>query len=150
MKVNAHLTFAGRCELAFKFYEEVLGARITLLMTHKQSPSAADVPDMWADKVLHATLALGDQVITGADVPPDEYQEPQGFSVQLNLESLVEAERVFSTLAEQGETRLPLRETFWALRFGMVVDQFGTPWIINCGDPARGGSEKQVDGESQK
>jgi PhnB protein len=84
-------------------------------------------------KILHATLALGDDRLTGADVPPKSYQKPQGFSVSLQIGDAGEADRIFKTLAEEGAVQMPVQEIFWALRFGMLVDQFGTPWIINCG-----------------
>jgi PhnB protein len=87
-------------------------------------------------KIPHATLALGDNRLTGADVPLDSYQKPQGFSVSLQIANSAEADRIFKALAENGEVHMPIQETFWALRFGMVVDRFGTPWIINCGKPA--------------
>jgi PhnB protein len=76
--------------------------------------------------------------LTGADVPPESYQKPQGFSVLLNIGAQAEADadRIFKALAENGAVQMPIQETFWALRFGMLVDQFGTPWMINCGKPA--------------
>jgi PhnB protein len=74
--------------------------------------------------------------LTGADVSPESYQKPQGFSVSLQIRNAAEADRIFEALAENGAVQMPVQETFWALRFGMLVDQFGTPWIINCGKPA--------------
>jgi PhnB protein len=79
---------------------------------------------------------LGDHVLTGADAPPEHYQKPQGFSVLLHIGDAAEADRIFKTLAENGTVQMPIQETFWALRFGMLVDQFGTPWMINCGKPS--------------
>jgi PhnB protein len=92
-------------------------------------------PDM-RTRILHATLALGDNRLTGADVPPDRYQKPRGFSVSIQIRDAAEADRIFKTLAEKGAVQVPVQETFWALRFGMLVDRFGTPWIINCAKPA--------------
>jgi len=74
--------------------------------------------------------------LQGADAPPGQYQKPQGFSVMLNIDDAAEADRIFHTLAEKGDVQLPIQETFWARRFGMLVDQFGTPWTINCGKSA--------------
>ena len=131
MKWNPHLSFNGQCEAAFKFYEQCLGGRINLMMTYGGSPLAGETAPGWDKKIAHATFSLDDQVLTGADVASD--QKPRGFSILLNIGEVEEAERVFKTLAENGEVQMPLQETFWALRFGMFTDQFGTPWMINCG-----------------
>jgi PhnB protein len=136
MQVNPHLAFNGQCEAAFKFYEKCLGGKIVFMMTYGDSPMAEQLPADWSKKIIHATLALGDQRLTGADEPADRYKKPQGFSVSLNIGAVAEAERIFQALSESGAVQMPLQETFWALRFGMLVDQFGTPWMINCGKPA--------------
>jgi PhnB protein len=136
MQLNPHLAFNGQCEAAFKFYEKCLGGKITFLMTYGDSPVAEQTPPGRRTKILHATVALGDDRLTGADVSPESYQKPQGFSVSLQIGDAAEADRIFKALAENGAVQMPIQETFWALRFGMLVDQFGTPWIINCGKPA--------------
>jgi PhnB protein len=136
MQLNPHLSFNGECEAAFKFYEKCLGGNITFLMPYEGSPMARQAPAAWGKKILHATLKLGDRVVTGADAPPDQYQKPQGFSLGLNIAEPAEAERVFQALAENGTVQMPIQETFWALRFGMLADQFGIPWMINCGKAA--------------
>jgi PhnB protein len=105
-------------------------------MPHEGTPIADEVPAAWRNKILHATLKVGDEVLTGADVPADHYQKPQGFSVMLGLKDPVEAERVFQALAKSGTVQMSLQETFWAARFGMLIDRFGIPWIINCGKAA--------------
>jgi PhnB protein len=136
MQMNPYLTFNGQCEAAFKFYEKCLGARITFMMPHEGTPVANQVPSDWRNKILHASLQVGDRQLQGADCPPDHYQKPAGFSVKLDPKDAAEAERVFSALAENGTVQMPLQETFWAVRFGMLVDQFGIPWMINCGQTA--------------
>ncbi|MBZ5653323.1 MAG: VOC family protein [Acidobacteriia bacterium] len=136
MQLNPHLAFNGQCEAAFMFYEKCLGGKITFRMTYGDSPVAEQTPPEQRTKILHATLTLGDHRLTGADVPPESYQKPQGFSVLLHVSDAPEADRIFETLAEKGAVQMPVQETFWAVRFGMLVDQFGTPWIINCGKPA--------------
>jgi PhnB protein len=136
MQLNPYLSFNGQCEAAFKFYEKCLGGKIVMMMTYGDSPMAEQMPPDWREKIIHATFALGEHVLSGADAPPEHYQKPQGFSVSLNVGAAAEAERIFNTLAEKGAVQMPLQETFWALRFGMLVDQFGTPWMINCGKPA--------------
>jgi PhnB protein len=134
MKLQPHisLVFDGRCEAAFRFYERCLDVRVTFMLTWRDSPMAAEAPPGWDAKILHATLAVGDTVITGADVAPDKYERPGGFCVVLQMTDPADAERVFRGLAENGRIEMPLEETFWAARFGAVVDQFGIPWSINC------------------
>ena len=131
--MNLHLSFNGQCEAAFKFYEQCLGGKITFMMRHEGTPIADQVPADWRNKILHATLNVGGDRLQGADSPPDRYQKPQGFSVKLDLQDVAEAERIFQALAENGTVQMPLQKTFWAARFGMLVDQFGVPWMINCG-----------------
>jgi PhnB protein len=133
MRLNPHLAFNGQCEAAFKFYEKCLGGEIVVMMTYGDSPAAAQTPSEWRKKILHATLDLGEDRLTGGDAPPGQYEKPQGVSVLLGLEDAAEADRIFETLAENGTVQMPIQETFWAQRFGMLVDQFGTPWLINCG-----------------
>jgi len=132
MQVNVHLNFAGQCESAFKFYEKYLGGKIVVMMTWGESGMAEQSPPAWHAKILHATLALDGCRLTGCDVLPDSYEKPQGFSVFLRIDTPDATERVFGLLAQNGTVRVPLQQTFWALRFGMVVDQFGTPWLIQC------------------
>jgi PhnB protein len=136
MQLNPHLAFNGQCQEAFRFYEKCLGGKVVFMMTYGDSPMADQVTSDWGKKIIHATLALGDQRLTGADEPPEWYKKPQGFSVSLNVGAAAEAERIFHALAENGTVQMPLQETFWALRFGMLVDQFGTPWMVNCGQGA--------------
>jgi PhnB protein len=133
MQLNPHLNFNGNCEAAFRFYEECLGAKITFMMPYEGSPVADHVPAAWRNKVLHSELSTGVDRLTGADAPPEQYEKPQGFSVTLNIKDPAGAERIFHALTEGGAVQMPLRETFWAIRFGMLVDRFGIPWMINCG-----------------
>jgi PhnB protein len=135
MQVNTHLTFDGRCEEAFRFYERSLGGKIQFMMMHEASPMAAMIPKEWGPKIMHATMQVGDQTLMGADAPPDRYQQPQGFAVALHIEEPAEAERAFGALSEGGNITMPIQETFWAHKFGMLVDRFGTPWMVNCSKP---------------
>jgi PhnB protein len=132
MQVNPYLTFSGQCEAAFAFYEKVLGGKIEALIRHEGTPMAEHVPAAWRDKILHARLTVGDTILMGSDAPPDRFEPMQGFSVTLGIGDAAEAERVFHALAEGGTVRMPIQQTFWAVRFGMLVDRFGTPWMINC------------------
>ena len=89
----------------------------------------------WQKKIMHARMTIGDKTLMGSDAPPDRYEPMKGFSVTIGVEKPAEAERVFHALAEKGTVTMPIQETFWAQRFGMLVDQFGTPWMINCEKP---------------
>jgi PhnB protein len=133
MKSSIHLTFAGQCEAAFRFYERCLRGTIVTLLKYGDSPMAAQVPAEWRGKIVHATLTFGESQLAGADLLPRDYDSPRGFFVLLDMKDPAEAERVFDTLSEGGTIRMPLQETFWAIRFGVLVDQFGIPWEINCG-----------------
>lgn len=132
LKLTPYLSFNGQCEAAFKFYERCLGGKLEYMMTYESKPAEFPVPAEWRKKILHATLRVGDQVLQGADALPDGYQTPQGFSLSLGLKDQAEAERIFNALAENGTVQMALAETFWAVRFGVLVDRFGIPWIINC------------------
>ena len=132
MQLNPYLNFNGQCEEAFKVYEKCLNGKIEFIMTQEESPMADKTPPEWKKKIMHATLRFGEQVIMGADAPPKYYQQPQGFSVSISLNDPAEAERIFKELSAGGSVRMPLEKTFWAERFGMFTDRFGTPWMINC------------------
>ncbi len=132
MQLSPHLHFKGQCEAAFRFYEKCLGGKIAMMVTHEGTPMADQVPPDWRKKIIHARMTVGDSVLMGCDAPPDRYEEPKGFSVTLNVDKPAEAERIFNALADNGTVGMPLQETFWAHRFGMLVDRFGTPWMINC------------------
>jgi PhnB protein len=132
VQVNPYLFFDGECEAAFKFYEKCLGGKLEVMMTHEGTPAADHVPAEWLSKIIHARLVVGDLVLMGSDAPPDSYRKPQGFSVNLGFNDQAEAERVFHALVEDGTVMMPFGETFWAVRFGMLVDRFGIPWMINC------------------
>jgi PhnB protein len=133
--MNPYLTFNGDCETAFRFYAQCLGGKITAMMTHAQTPAGDKVPPDWRDKIIHARLVVGDEVLMGSDAPPDLYEGAKGMSVMLGIDDPAEAERVFHSLVEGGKVCVPIEKTFWALRFGMLVDRFGIPWMINC-EPA--------------
>jgi PhnB protein len=132
MKLNPYLFFNGQCESAFKFYEQCLRGKIEMMMTHGDSPMAQQVPSEWRNKIVHARLIVGDNVLMGSDPPPEHYEQMKGFSVSLNVDDPAEAERIFNALIANGTVRMPLQKTFWAARFGMLVDQFGVPWMVNC------------------
>ena len=132
MQLNPYLLFNGQCEAAFKLYQQVLSGKIVAMMPHAGSPAEGQVPPEWRDKIMHARLVFGDNVLMGSDAPPGHFEQPKGFSVSIRVEDPKDAERIFHALAENGTVKMPLQKTFWAIRFGMLVDRFGIPWMINC------------------
>jgi PhnB protein len=130
--MNPYLSFNGECEAAFKFYEQCLDGKLGEIFRYAGTPMAKQVPPDWQNKVMHGSLTIGDQVLMGGDVAPDRYEKPKGFSLSLQMTSTTQAERIFQLLAQDGTVVMPLEKTFWAARFGMVVDRFGIPWLINC------------------
>ena len=141
MKMNPYLSFNGQCEAAFKFYEQCLGAHIGAIFRYAGTPMAHEAPADWGNKIMHGSVSIGDAVLMGADVSPQHYQEPKGFSLSLHIKSTTEAERIFRELSNGGRVVMPLEKTFWAERFGMLVDRFGIPWLINC-EGTDGSSDK--------
>ena len=132
MKLNTHINFDGQCEAAFRFYERCFGGKIVTMLRWGDSPMANEVPPEWRDKICHATLTIEGSELAGADVPPEQYEDPRGFQVLLGIDIPEDAERVFNELAEHGLVKMPLQKTFWAARYGIVVDRFGVPWEVNC------------------
>lgn len=132
MQLIPYLLFNGDCEEAFQFYEKILGGKIEGMSKNAGSPAEAHVPAQWRDKILHARMTVGDSILLASDVPPDQYEKPSGFSVSIQLKDIAEAERVFKALADNGKVVMPIQETFWSPSFGMLVDRFGIPWMVNC------------------
>jgi len=142
MHVSPYLSFNGKCEAAFRFYEECLGGQLGSIHRYAGSPLASEVPAGWQDKVMHGSVTIGELVLMGADVAPDAYEAPKGFSLSIQIKETADAERIYRELGKDGTIVLALQKTFWADRFGMVVDRFGTPWLINCegaGQPSAAG-----------
>jgi PhnB protein len=132
MSLNPYLFFDGQCEAAFQFYARSLGGKIEAMIPHAGTPAEAQVPAEWKTKIMHARLVVNGQALMGSDTPPGRYTKPQGFYVAFQVKEAGEAERLFAALAENGRVTMAIQETFWATRFGMLVDQFGIPWMINC------------------
>ena len=132
MEMAPYLSFKGDCEAAFALYERALGGRVGDLFRYGGSPMAGDVPAEWQDKIMHGSMTVGGHLLMGADMAPQHYEAPKGFSLSLHLRSAEDAERIFRDLASGGTIVMPLEKTFWAERFGMLVDRFGIPWSINC------------------
>ena len=132
MRLNTYVHFDGRCEEAFRYYEQSLGGQIGLVFRYEGSPLASGVPADWNGKIMHGSITIGEHVLMGADVTPDRYEQPKGVSLSLHMKSAADADRMFNDLATGGQVVLALEKTFWAERFGMVIDRFGIPWLINC------------------
>jgi len=132
MQVTTYLAFSGDCRQAFEMYERVLGGKITFMMTQGESPMAEKTAPEWKDKIMHASLETpGGGIISGADHPQGRKVEPSGFCVSVQVDQKPEAERIFKALAEGGKTQMELQQTFWSPAFGMCIDKFGVPWMVN-------------------
>jgi PhnB protein len=132
MDLNTYLSFDGNCAAAFRFYERVLGGKILMTMSYGDMPGCAEMSADIKAKVAHVRMQLGDKLLMGSDSPPGRFEKPKGFHVNIGVTDPAQADRLFTALSENGTVTMPIQETFWAARFGMLVDQFGTPWMINC------------------
>jgi PhnB protein len=131
MRITNYLFFDGRCAEAFRFYAQALGGKLERLLTAGESPGGEAMPAEARARIMHAYLTFGDQVLMGSDWMADRpFEPPQGFYVTLDIEESSQAERIFAALAADGTIRVPLETTFFAARFGMLVDRFGIPWMI--------------------
>ena len=135
MQLNPYLNYGGNCAQAFKFYEQHLGGKITMMMKHGENPGPSNVPAEWKNAVLHARINIGGTELLGADIPG--YQPMRSAYLSLTVSSAKEAERIYSLLSEGGEIFMPIEETFFAERFAMLRDRFGTSWMILHPKPAR-------------
>jgi PhnB protein len=130
MKLHTYLNYGGNCAQAFRFYEENLGGKIIMMMTHGEAPGATNVKPGWEKAVLHARINIAGTDIMGSDVPPENFQPMRSVYLSLNVDSSEEAERIHAPLADGGEIFMPMAETFFAFRFSMLRDKFGTSWMI--------------------
>ncbi len=130
MQLHTYLNYGGNCEQAFRFYEQHLGGKVTMLMRHGEQPDQTNVADDWKNAVLHARMTLGGTELLGADVPPDRFQPMRSAYLTLTVDSTNEAERIYSLLTDGGQVFMRMQETFFASRFAMLRDRFGTSWMI--------------------
>ena len=133
MQLNSHLHFSGQCEEAFKFYEKALDGKIEGLFRYEGAPAAEGqtVSPEWKNKVMHASMSIGNQVLMGMDAPPDRFQKPQGFHVNIAVKSVTEGKKLFDALSEKGNIVMAFGPTFWSPGFAMFSDRFGVPWMVN-------------------
>ena len=136
MQMNPYLSFDGTCREAFARYAEILGGEVVALFDGSMAPEGA-VEEDWGDRVMHAEVVVGDQHLMGADTPPGTALAAgaPNLCVSVMVDGPAEAERVFAALCDGGSVQMPLGETFFADRFGMCTDRFGTPWLIVGPDP---------------
>lgn len=130
MKLHTYLNYGGNCEQAFRFYEQHLGAKITAMMTHGQQPDPTGVAPDWRKAILYARMTIGETELMGSDVPPERFQPMRSVYLSLTVSSTKEAERIHALLSDGGQIFMPMQETFFAFRFSMLRDKFGTSWMI--------------------
>jgi PhnB protein len=130
VQLHTYLNYGGNCEEAFRFYEKHLGGKITMMMRHGEQPDGRAVAADWAHAVLHARMDIGGTELLGADIPPDRFQPMRSAYLSLTLDSDEEADRVFALLSDAGQIFMPMQETFFASRFAMLRDKFGTSWML--------------------
>jgi len=136
MKLLTYLNYGGNCEQAFRFYEQHLAGKITMMMTHGQQPGLNDVSPDWKNAILHARISIGETELMGADIPPDRFQPMRSAYLSLLVGSIDEAERIYALLSDGGQIFMPMQETFFAFRFAMLRDKFGTSWMLLHERPA--------------
>jgi len=130
MQVQPYLFFDGRCDEAVEFYRKALGAEVTMLMRFKDSPDPGMCPAGAEDKVMHASLRIGDSTVLASDGRCQGRPSFEGFALSLTASDEAEAERLFAALGDGGQVQMPLARTFFSPRFGMVADRFGVPWMV--------------------
>jgi len=128
MKLDMYVNYPGNCEEAFRFYEQHLGGKITMMMTHQQQPDTANVPQDWKNAILHARVEFGDTLLMGADIPNAEPM--RSAYLTLRVDSAKEAERLYALLSAGGQIFMKMEKTFFASRFAMLRDKFGTSWML--------------------
>ncbi len=135
MQISPYLTFNGNCEEAFASYAAIFGVTPSVLMRFKEFPGPTQTPESWGDKIMHAQIDFGGARLMGSDRADHLYDKPKGIVVSITVETPEEAERIFAALAQGGQITMPMAETFWAQRFGMLVDRFDIPFMIGCDKP---------------
>ena len=130
MKLITYINYGGNCEQAFRFYEVHLGGKIVALVRHKEQPDSKNVPAGWENAVLNARMTIGETELMGADIPPERFQPMRSAYLTLLVDSAKEAERIYELLSEGGQIFMKMEETFFATRFAMLRDRFGTSWMI--------------------
>lgn len=132
MKVQAYISFGGRCEEALAFYKKAVGAEVKGLLRWKDSPDAAmQPPPGYEEKVMNASFRIGDTELMADDGMGAKDVEFKGMTLAIEVADDAEAKRVFTALGIDGSVQMPLAKTFWTSSFGMLTDKFGVPWMVN-------------------
>ncbi|MEW6238861.1 MAG: VOC family protein [Candidatus Omnitrophota bacterium] len=130
MNVQPYLFFDGRCEEALEFYRNVLDAEILMMMRFKESPDPAMRQSGAPDKVMHSSFRIGETTLMASDGRCQEEPSFHGFSLSITVPDAVKADTLFAALSEGGQIQMPLIQTFFSPKFGMVADRFGVSWMI--------------------
>ena len=128
MKLDIYVNYPGNCEQAFRFYQQHLGGKITMMMTHGQQPETDNVPNNWKNAILHARIEIGGTVLMGADIPNSEPM--RSAYLTLRVDTAEEADRIYELLSREGQIFMKMETTFFASRFAMLRDKFGTSWML--------------------
>src|SRR5579871_2028953 len=130
MEFIPYLAFDGNCREAFETYAKIFKGQLVAMIKNSETPMAAQMPN--PDAIMHARLVIGGAQLMGGDAPPGMYKKPTSPCINIQVQSAEEAERIFNELSPGATIVMPIGQTFFALRFGMLTDKFGTPWMINC------------------
>lgn len=130
MHIQPYLFFDGHCDEAIEFYRRAVGAEVTMLMRFKESPDPAAIPPGSEDKVMHASLRIGETTVLASDGHSLGRPTFQGFALSITAPKDADVERTFNALADGGKVQMPLAKTFFSSRFGMVADRFGVLWMV--------------------
>jgi len=130
MKIHPYLNYGGNCAEAFRFYEEHLGGKILAMMTHESMPLPPGSPAGWEKAILFARMSIGETLLMGNDVPPERFEPMRSAYLSLSVDTAEEAERIYALLSEEAAIFMKMEETFFAVRFAMLRDRFGTSWMI--------------------
>ena len=145
MQLAVHLAFNGNCRQAFEYYAKTFGGRILMQLTYGEAPAGAGVSSAeMTNQIMHARLDIEGQYLMGADAPPGRYHASKGIMVSVSISDPERARRIFEALADKGNITMPFQETFWARGFGMCIDQFAIPWMVNCEKPMTVGKTAQA------
>ena len=128
MKIDIYVNYPGNCEQAFRFYQQHLGGKITMMMTHGQQPETDNVPNDWKNAILHARIEIGGTVLMGADIPNSEPMRSSYLT--LRVDTAEEGDRIYELLSREGQIFMKMETTFFASRFAMLRDKFGTSWML--------------------
>ena len=131
MQINPYIFFNGNCAEALSYYQKVLGAQIVAKMPFGDGPPDMPIPAEWKTKIMHSCLTIDGEMLMASDGTPGDYNKPQGFRVALQVEDPADARRRFDALADGGSVQMPFGETFFSNGFGMCIDKFGIPWMVN-------------------